>query len=56
MKTTIVRESLGDDTYVFDVLTDPVEPFEGAYFYAGISDGNVVYERAPTHLRRAVPV
>ena len=50
VKTTIVRESLGDDTYVFDVLTDPVEPFEGAYFYVWeFGDGNVAYERAPTH-------
>ena len=50
VKTTIVRESLGDDTYAFDVLTDPVEPFEGAYFYVWeFGDDNVAYERAPTH-------
>ena len=51
VKTTIVRESLGDDTYAFDVLTDPVEPFEGAYFYVWeFGDGNVAYDRAPTHI------
>ncbi len=50
VKTTIVRESLGDDTYSFDVLTDPEEPFDGAYFYVWeFGDGNVAYERTPTH-------
>ena len=47
---TILRESLGDDTYEFDVLVDPVEPFEGAYFYQwDFGDGDMAFEKNPTH-------
>lgn len=50
VKSTIVRESLGDDTYEFDVLVDPAEPYDNAYFYAwDFGDGNVAYEKSPTH-------
>ena len=50
VKSTIVRESLGDDTYGFDVLVDPAEPYDNAYFYAwDFGDGNVAYEKNPTH-------
>ena len=50
VKSTIVRESLGDDTYEFDVLVDPAEPYDNAYFYAwDFGDGNVAYEKNPTH-------
>lgn len=50
VKSTIVRESLGDDTYEFDVLVDPAEPYDNAYFYAwDFGDGNVAYEKKPTH-------
>lgn len=50
VKSTIVRESLGDDTYKFDVLVDPAEPYDNAYFYAwDFGDGNVAYEKNPTH-------
>ena len=49
VKSTIVRESLGDDTYEFDVLVDPAEPYDNAYFYAwDFGDGNVAYEKSPT--------
>ena len=51
VKATILRESLGDDTYTFDVLVDPAEPYEGAYFYQwNFGDGQYAYERAPTHI------
>ena len=47
---TILRESLGDDTYEFDVLVDPVEPFEGAYLYQwDFGDGDMAFEKNPTH-------
>ena len=47
---TILRESLGDDTYEFDVVVDPVEPFEGAYFYQwDFGDGDMAFEKNPTH-------
>lgn len=50
VKATILRESLGDDTYEFDVLVDPAEPVEGAYFYQwDFGDGEWAYERNPTH-------
>jgi len=50
VKATILRESLGDDTYEFDVLVDPAEPYEAAYFYMwDFGDGNVAYEKNPTH-------
>ena len=50
VKSTIVRESLGDDTYGFDVLVDPAEPYDNAYFYVwDFGDGNVAYEKNPTH-------
>ena len=50
VKSTIVRQSLGDDTYEFDVLVDPAEPFDNAYFYAwDFGDGDVAYEKNPTH-------
>lgn len=50
VKSTIVRESMGDDTYEFDVLVDPAEPYDNAYFYAwDFGDGNVAYEKSPTH-------
>ena len=51
VKATILRESLGDDTYAFDVLVDPAEPYEGAYFYQwDFGDGQYAYERAPLHV------
>jgi gliding motility-associated-like protein len=50
VKATILRKSLGDDTYEFDVLVDPAEPYEAAYFYMwDFGDGNVAYEKNPTH-------
>ena len=56
VKTTIVRESLGDDTYVFDVLTDPVEPFEGAYFYGNLGTAMWLRSARPPTPTTAVPV
>lgn len=51
VKATILRESLGDDSYAFDVLVDPAEPYEGAYFYQwDFGDGQYAYERAPIHV------
>jgi len=51
VKATILRESLGDDSYAFDVLVDPAEPYEGAYFYLwDFGDGQYAYERAPVHV------
>ena len=50
VKATILRESLGDDSYAFDVLVDPAEPYEGAYFYQwDFGDGQYAYEREPIH-------
>ena len=50
VETTIVRENLGGDAYQFDVLTDPVEPFEGAYFYTwDFGDGDGSFLRRPVH-------
>ena len=50
VKTTIVRENLGGDAYQFDVLTDPAEPSEGAYFYAwDFGDGAGSFLRSPVH-------
>ena len=50
VQATILRQNLGDDTYAFDVLSDPIEPFPGAYFYQwDFGDGNWAYERTPTH-------
>ena len=50
VKATILRESLGDDTYEFDVLVDPAEPVEGTYIYVwDFGDGDWAYEKNPTH-------
>ena len=50
VETTIVRENLGGDAYQFDVLTDPAEPFEGAYFYTwDFGDGDGSFLRRPVH-------
>ena len=50
VETTIVRENLGGDAYQFDVLTDPAEPFEGAYFYTwDFGDGDGSFLRRPAH-------
>ena len=50
VETTIVRENLGADAYQFDVLTDPAEPFEGAYFYTwDFGDGDGSFLRRPVH-------
>ena len=50
VEATIVRESLGGDSYKFDVLVDPEEPFAGAYTYAwDFGDGNGAFGRTPTH-------
>ena len=50
VETTIVRENLGGDAYQFDVLTDPAEPFEGAYFYTwDFGDGDGSFLRRPIH-------
>ncbi len=50
VETTIIRENLGGDAYQFDVLTDPAEPFEGAYFYTwDFGDGDGSFLRRPIH-------
>ena len=50
VETTIIRENLGGDAYQFDVLTDPEEPFEGAYIYAwDFGDGEGSFLRRPVH-------
>ena len=50
VQTTIVRENLGGDAYQFDVLTDPEEPFDGAYFYTwDFGDGDGSFLRRPVH-------
>ena len=50
VETTIVRENLGGDAYQFDVLTDPAEPFEGAYYYTwDFGDGDGSFLRRPIH-------
>ena len=50
VETTIIREDLGGDAYQFDVLTDPAEPYEGAYFYTwDFGDGDGSFLRRPVH-------
>ena len=50
VEATIVRYDLGDDTYEFDVLTFPEEPFLGAFhFLWDFGDGEFGYERQVTH-------
>lgn len=50
VRATILRESLGDDTYEFDVLVDPAESVEGTYIYEwDFGDGEWAYEKNPTH-------
>ena len=55
VKTTIVRESLGDDTYVFDVLTI-LWSLRNAYFYVWELGTAMWLTSASPHLRRAVPM
>jgi gliding motility-associated-like protein len=46
----IIKESLGDETYQFDVLVDPAEPYPYAYSYVWeFGDGAYAFERAPLH-------
>ncbi|MEZ7978048.1 MAG: choice-of-anchor L domain-containing protein, partial [Flavobacteriales bacterium] len=50
VEATIVRYEQGDDTYEFDVLTFPEEPFLGAFsFLWDFGDGGFGYEREVTH-------
>ena len=50
VEATIVRYDQGDDSYEFDVLTFPEEPFLGAFnFVWDFGDGTSGYERALTH-------
>ena len=47
---TVVRYDLGDDKYDFSVITDPEEPFPGAFsFIWNFGDGSYAYERDVTH-------
>jgi gliding motility-associated-like protein len=47
---TVVRYNLGDDKYDFSVITDPEEPFPGAFsFIWNFGDGSYAYERDVTH-------
>ena len=50
VEATIVRYDLGDDTYDFDVITNPDEPFLGAFnFMWDFGDGSFGYQREVTH-------
>ena len=50
VQATIVRYDLGDDTYDFDVITNPEEPFLGAFsFIWDFGDGSFGYQREVTH-------
>ena len=46
----IIKETLGDDTYRFDVVVDPEEPYPYAYLYAwDFGDGQGSFEKSPIH-------
>ena len=46
----ILREDLGDDTYLFKAVVDPEEPYEYAYGYEwNFGDGTYGYGADPTH-------
>ena len=48
--STIVRYELGDDTYEFDLITSPAEPYPGAFSYVwDFGDGNFGYEKNLIH-------
>jgi gliding motility-associated-like protein len=50
VEATIVRYDRGDDTYDFDVITNPDEPFLGAFnFIWDFGDGSFGYQREVTH-------
>lgn len=50
IQSTIVRYNLGDGTYEFDLITNPVEPYPGAFQYVwDFGDGSWGYERQLTH-------
>jgi gliding motility-associated-like protein len=48
--STIIRYDQGDDTYEFDVITSPDEPYPGAFNYVwDFGDGSLGYEKEVTH-------
>ena len=48
--STIVRYEIGDDTYEFDVITSPEEPFPGAFSYVwDFGDGTWGFEKNMIH-------
>jgi gliding motility-associated-like protein len=48
--STIIRYDQGDDTYNFDVITSPDEPYPGAFnFVWDFGDGTLGYEKEVTH-------
>ncbi|MAU75784.1 MAG: hypothetical protein CL831_02795 [Crocinitomicaceae bacterium] len=50
VEATIVRYDRGDDTYDFDVITNPDEPFLGAFnFLWDFGDGAFGYQREVSH-------
>jgi gliding motility-associated-like protein len=50
VEATIIRYDRGDDTYDFDVITYPEEPFVGAFnFIWDFGDGSYGYQRQITH-------
>ena len=50
ISSTIVRYEIGDDTYEFDVITMPEEPYPGAFSYVwDFGDGTWGYEKNMIH-------
>jgi gliding motility-associated-like protein len=50
VEATIVRYDLGDDVYDFDVITQPEEPFPGAFSFTwDFGDGSFGYQKEVTH-------